>query len=82
MIECKELIVSTLKRRGEGTKSSPIRQITEVYNKDGIKIAEYDPHPETFTQIELIEFAKWVKANNFDVDKLDNSTVEMFRNCL
>lgn len=40
---CKELIVSTIKRRGEGVEGSPIRIITEVFEKDGTLIAEYDP---------------------------------------
>ena len=41
-IECKEVIISTLKRRGEGIEGDPIRVVTEVYEKDGTKIAEYD----------------------------------------
>lgn len=74
-VECKELIISTLKRRGTGLEYSPIRVITEVYDKDGTKIAEHDPNPETFTQMDLIHFARWVKENEFDTDKLDSSAV-------
>ena len=72
---CKEVIISTLKRRGTGIKHSPIRIITEVYEKDGTKIAEYDPTPETFNQMDLLHFARWVKNNEFDVDKLDTRGV-------
>lgn len=74
-VECKELIISTLKRRGLGIKHSPIRVITEVYEKNGTKIAEYDPHPETFNQMDLLHFAQWVKKNQFDADKLDANSV-------
>ena len=65
------MIISTLKRRGTGIKHNPIRIITEVYEKDGTKIAEYDPTPETFNQMDLLHFARWVKNNEFDADKLD-----------
>ena len=74
-VECKEVIISTLKRRGTGIKHSPIRIITEVYEKDGTKIAEYDPTPETFNQMDLLHFARWVKNNEFDADKLDTRGV-------
>lgn len=74
-VECKELIVSTLKRRGTGIEHSPIRVITEVYDKDGTKIAEHDPSPETFVQMDLIHFAIWVKEKEFDADKLDSRAV-------
>ena len=74
-VECKELIVSTLKRRGNGIEHSPIRIITEVYEKDGTKIAEHDPSPENFNQMDLLQFAIWVKNNEFDADKLDTRGV-------
>ena len=74
-IECKELIVSTLKRRGNGIEHSPIRIITEIFEKDGTKIAEHDPSPETFNQMDLLQFARWVKFNEFDADKLDTRVV-------
>jgi hypothetical protein len=72
---CKEVIISTLKRRGTGIEHSPIRIITEVYEKDGAKIAEYDPAPETFNQMDLLHFARWVKKNEFNADKLDTRCV-------
>jgi hypothetical protein len=37
-----EVIITTTKRRGNGT-TDPIRIITEVFTKDGVKIAELDP---------------------------------------
>jgi len=40
---CKEVVITTLKRRGTGIEHSPIRAITEVYDKDGTLIAEHDP---------------------------------------
>ena len=42
---CKEVIISTIARRGNGT-TTPIRVITQVFEKDGTLIAEYDPHPD------------------------------------
>jgi len=74
-VQCKELIVSTLKRRGNGNEHSPIRIITEVFEKDGTKIAEHDPFPEIFNQMDLVHFARWVKFNEFDADNLDSRAV-------
>lgn len=74
-IICKEVVISTLKRRGTGIEYSPIRIITEVYEKDGTKIAEYDPHPETFNQMDLLNFARWLKSKDFDPDKSDTRVV-------
>lgn len=39
---CKEVIISTIARRGNGT-TEPIRIITQVFEKDGSLIAEKDP---------------------------------------
>jgi hypothetical protein len=72
---CKEVVITTLKRRGSGIEHSPIRVITEVYEKDGTKIAEYDPSPETFAQMDLLHFARWVKQMEYDADKLDSRAV-------
>jgi hypothetical protein len=74
-IICKEVVISTLKRRGTGIEHSPIRIITEVYEKDGTKIAEYDPSPETFNQMDLLHFARWLKSKEFDPDKSDTRVV-------
>lgn len=72
---CKEVVITTLKRRGSGIEHSPIRVITEVYEKDGTLIAEHDPSPETFTQMDLLHFARWVKQMEYDADKLDSRAV-------
>lgn len=72
---CKEVIISTIRRRGQGVEHSPIRIITEVYEKDGTLIAEHDPAPETFVQMDLLHFARWVKQNDYDPDKLDSRSV-------
>jgi hypothetical protein len=50
-IICKEVIVSTLTTRGDG-KSDPIREVTQVFEKDGELIAENDPYflPMNFAQ--------------------------------
>ena len=72
---CKEVVITTLKRRGSGIEHSPIRVITEVYEKDGTLIAEHDPSPETFAQMDLLHFARWVKQMEYDADKLDSRAV-------
>lgn len=74
-VVCKEVVVTTLTRRGTGIEHSPIRIITEVYEKDGTKIAEYDPSPETFSQMDLLHFARWVKEMDYDADKLDSRAI-------
>lgn len=72
---CKEVVITTLKRRGSGIEHSPIRVITEVYEKDGTLIAEHDPSPETFAQMDLLHFARWVKQMEYDADKLDSRAI-------
>jgi hypothetical protein len=72
---CKEVVIATLKRRGSGIEHSPIRVITEVYEKDGTLIAEYDPRPDTFAQMDLLHFARWIKQMEYDADKLDSRAV-------
>jgi hypothetical protein len=44
---CKEVIITDLTTRGEGISYSPIRRITQVWDKDGVLIAEHDPFIET-----------------------------------
>lgn len=39
---CKEVIISTIRRRGDGTPNNPIRMVVEVFEKDGTLIAERD----------------------------------------
>ena len=43
MINCQELILSKVARKGEGKFPSPIRELTQVFTKEGQLIAEYDP---------------------------------------
>lgn len=74
-IQCKEVIISKLTGRGNGTIQSPIRIVTEVYEKDGTLIAELDLSPEIFTAMDLIDFSRWVKEKGWDADKLDGNVV-------
>lgn len=73
-IMCKELIVSTIKERGEGTMASPLRRITEVYEKDGTFIAEHDPAPGTFTLLDLVHFAIWIRESKVDAIDIKAAT--------
>lgn len=44
-IICKELIVSTILRRGKGIDhNDPVRRVLQVYEKDGTLIAENDEY--------------------------------------
>jgi hypothetical protein len=57
-----EVIISTQNRKGTGQdKLSPIRVLTEVFTKEGKKIAEHDPcqNDTTFCATDLVHFAKW-----------------------
>ena len=74
-VVCKEMIVSTIRRRGNGIEHSPIRIVTEVFEKDGTKIAEHDPSPETFCQMDLLHFARFLKDNDYDPNKADTRLV-------
>lgn len=38
-----ELIVTDLELRGSGTRYSPIRRITQIWDREGDLIAEFDP---------------------------------------
>jgi hypothetical protein len=73
---CKEVIVSTLTRRGKGVKHDPIRIITEVFEKDGTLIAENDPTPGTYALFDLIDFARWCITNGTVTDEVTPSDVE------
>lgn len=72
---CKELIVATLKRRGKGVEHSPIRVITQVFEKDGTLIAENDPFNETFCALDLVHFAQWCIEKKFQVQNVANEDV-------
>ena len=59
MTICKEVIISDLARRGSGKDpTSPLRIITQVYEKTGELIAEFDPNGG-FTLEEMLSFAEY-----------------------
>jgi len=67
---CKEVVITTLARRGAGVPGDPVRGVTQVYDKDGTLIAEYDPgQTDAYKIAHLVKFAKWVIRNR--VDELD-----------
>lgn len=43
-----QVIRTSLLRRGDGTKNSPIRIITQYWDFEGNLLWENDPHPEPF----------------------------------
>jgi hypothetical protein len=47
-VSIQEVIITTLSRRGTGTPESPIRVITEIWNKQGELITAIDPYIPTF----------------------------------
>lgn len=73
---CKEVIIASLLRRGNGTKYSPIRVITQVFEKDGTLISEYDPSPDTFGEMDLVLFAKWCIENKFQVQNVEPKDIK------
>lgn len=62
-IEVKEVIVCNRTTKGTGDKHSPIRRVTQVFEKDGTMIAEHDPLPETFVAFDLLAFTRWMISN-------------------
>lgn len=50
IVKNQEVIICTKERRGNGT-DSPIRVITEVFDKDGNLIADSDPYYITIDQL-------------------------------
>ena len=81
-VVCKEVIVSTIARRGTGKKHSPIRVITQVFEKDGTLIAEYDPCPETFAIFDLICFARYCKDHGLNADLLNGEDIDNWLNSI
>lgn len=65
-VYCQEVIITDQLRRGDGVKT-PMRQITQVFNKDGALIAENDPMAEQTTLEKIYEFAL---INNIPEDKI------------
>lgn len=58
---CKEVIITDIATRGEGIPYSPIRRITQVWDKDGCLIAENDPFiEEEQLQKELRNFIMFI----------------------
>jgi len=69
-VECKEVVITTLLRRGDGIEGIPVRCITQVYTKDGVLIAERDPFPTTFTPEDMRQFARYYlneKSKSVDI---------------
>jgi hypothetical protein len=60
---CKELIVTTLTKRGDGSEYNPNRIITQVFEKDGTLVAEHDTFNESFCVMDLVHFATWCVKN-------------------
>jgi hypothetical protein len=79
-VVCKEVIITNLLCRGKGIKSSPIRRVVQVFEKDGTLIAENDPSPETFSAIDMIRFARWIMDGGFDSSKTGVEMVDSWLN--
>ena len=63
MIQVKELIVSDLTRKGSGQSVfSPVRQVLEVYSKQGDLLAFHDKLGN-FSIEDLLEFGKFCLSN-------------------
>jgi len=62
-IECKEVIITSLERRGKGIETDPVRRVTQVYEKTGELIAENDPFKERFSFEDMRQFATYCLAH-------------------
>ena len=63
MIQVKELIVSDLTRKGSGQSPfSPVRQVIEVYSKQGDLLAFHDSYGN-FSVEDLVEFGRFCLSN-------------------
>ncbi len=65
-IECKEVIISNLTNRGNGTILNPCRKVLQIYNKNGELLAENDSNNCFFSLLQVISFAKWCKENSIE----------------
>ena len=72
---CKEVIITNLLTRGDGTKNNPYRTVVQIYDKDGELIAENDSNDEHCINDNLISFAKWVIKNKISINNIDNETL-------
>jgi len=78
---CKEVVITTLTRRGKGTEYSPIRVITQVFEKNGDLIAENDPYDEYYTDMDLVHFARWC-VDNENTLSISPSDITKWRNSI
>jgi hypothetical protein len=60
-VYAEEVIILNVTTRGDGSAYNPTRIITEIFLKDGEKIAEHDPAPDTLTPDEVVRFLKYVE---------------------
>ena len=59
----KEVVITTLAKRGSGRPMDPVRNITQVWDADGGLIAENNPvKPPRFSQ--MLTFASWCRFQN------------------
>lgn len=80
-VYCAEVILCSIERRGDGI-DTPIRTITQVFEKSGSLIAEYDPLPNNqFDRKDLLDFLKFVHRRHqtiildSDADALVNTFI-------
>lgn len=78
-VQCREMIISTIKKRGAGVEGDPVRIITEVYEKDGMLVAEHDPCPYAFNANDMLSFVKWVQKMEYDAERLDEACIYQWR---
>jgi hypothetical protein len=74
-IECKEVIITTLERRGKGTENDPIRRVTQVYEKTGEFISENDPIKDKFSIEDMRQFARYCVDQKLSVTDIKSETV-------
>lgn len=76
---CKELIVTTIARRGTGTPHSPIRIVTQVFEKDGTLVAEKDQFNQSLPIDSFIDFARWCMDKGvYSLDKINDVHIKQW----
>lgn len=62
MTVCKEVIITQLARKGSGKdQNSPVRILTQVYEKSGELIAEFDPNG-CYSLEDMLAFANFYRS--------------------
>lgn len=75
---CKEVVITNLTVRGNGTDINPYRTVTQVWDKDGQLIAENDYGCSYFNAMDMIAFVSYCIEKNMKIVNLKD--LELWKN--